>query len=57
MYNGQTVNSDIWLLYEGRMIFHSITHDTDKNQLVFLFETQNYVVIKQHINYFKTKIS
>ena len=57
MYNGQTVNSDIWLLYVGRMIFHSITHDTDKNQLVFLFETQNYVVIKQHINYFKTKIS
>ena len=26
----KTVNSDIWLLYKGSIIFHLITHDTDR---------------------------
>ena len=42
------VNSDIWLLYKGKIIFHLITHDTDKNKS-FSFETNSNVMIKQHI--------
>ena len=66
----KTVSSDIWSLYKGSIIFHLITHDTDRfswnkkswktkiNERVFLFETKNYVVIKQHIiNNLKAKIS
>ena len=47
----KTVNSDIWLLYKGSIIFHLITHDTKKkiNQRIFSFETSNYAVTKQHI--------
>ena len=26
----KTVNSDIWSLYKGSIIFHLITHDTDR---------------------------
>ena len=26
----KTVNSDIWLLYKGSIIFHLTTHDTDR---------------------------
>ena len=32
MYDGQTVHSDICLLYKGRMVFHLIKHDIDKNK-------------------------
>ena len=33
----KTVNSDIWLLYKGSIIFHLITHDTDKNKSACIF--------------------
>ena len=46
----KTGNSDIWLLYKGSIVFHLITHDTEKNKSAcFLFETKSYAVIKQHI--------
>ena len=33
----KTVNSDIWSLYKGNIIFHLITHDTDKNKSACIF--------------------
>ena len=33
----KTVNSDIWSLYKGSIIFHLITHDTDKNKSAYIF--------------------
>ena len=33
----KTVNSDIWLLYKGSIIFHLITHDTVKNKSACIF--------------------
>ena len=33
----KTVNSDIWLLYKGSIIFHLITHDTGKNKPGYIF--------------------
>ena len=46
----KTVNSDIWSLYKGSIIFHLITHDTDKNKSrIFSFETKNYAVINNKL--------
>ena len=44
----KTVNSDIWLLYKGSIIFHLIIHDTDKNKsaCIFVRNKKDYVVIK-----------
>ena len=55
----KTVNWDIWSLYKGSIIFHLITHNTNKNKSACIFvRNKNYVVIKQHItNNFNTKIS
>ena len=33
----KTVNSDIWSLHKGKMIFHLITDDTDKNKSACIF--------------------
>ena len=33
----KTVNSDVWSLYKGSIIFHLITHDTDKNKSAYIF--------------------
>ena len=33
----KAVNSDIWLLYKGSIIFYLITHDTDKNKSACIF--------------------
>ena len=33
----KTVTSDIWLLYKESIIFHLITHDTDKNKSACIF--------------------
>ena len=33
----KTVNCDIWSLYKGSIIFHLITHDTDKNKSACIF--------------------
>ena len=33
----KTVNSDIWSLYKGSIIFHLITHDTDKYKSACIF--------------------
>ena len=33
----KTVNSDIWSLYKGSIIFHLITHDTVKNKSACVF--------------------
>ena len=55
----KTANSDIWSLYKGRIIFHLITHDTDKNKSVCIFvQNKKLCCIKQYIIHnFKTKIS
>ena len=46
----KTVNSDICSLYKGSIIFHLITHDTDKNKSrMFSFETKNYAVINNKL--------
>ena len=36
----KTVNSDIWSLYKGSIIFHLITHDTDKYKSACIFSKQ-----------------
>ena len=33
----KTVDSNIWLLYKGSIIFHLLTHDNDKNKLACIF--------------------
>ena len=33
----KTVNSDIWPLYKGSIIFLLIPHDTGKNKSVYIF--------------------
>ena len=33
----KTVDNDIWWQYKGRIIFHFITHDTDKNKSACIF--------------------
>ena len=55
----KTVNSDIWYLYKGSIIFHFTTHDTKNNKSAcILVQNKNNFVIKQHvINNFKNKIS
>ena len=55
----KTVYSAIWYLYKGSIIFHLITHDTEKNKSAcILVQNKNNFVIKQHvINNFKNKIS
>ena len=55
----KTANSDIWSLYKGSIIFHLITHDTDKNKSTCIFaQNKKLCFVKQYIiNNFKTKIS
>ena len=52
MYNGQTVNSNIWLLYKGRMIFHLMTNDADKNKSECIF-VQNTKLCCDKAMYYK----
>ena len=58
MYNGRkTVNSDIWLLYKGSIIFHLITHDTDKNKSACIFIQNTKLCCDKTTYNFKRKIS
>ena len=52
----KTVNSDIWLLYKGSIIFHLITHDTDKNKSVCIL-VRNKKLCCDKSTYYKKLIS
>ena len=46
----KTANSDIWSLYKGSIIFHLITHDTDKNKSACIFaQNKKLYFVKQYI--------
>ena len=53
----ETVNSDIWLLYKGSIIFHLITHDTDKNKSACIFIQNTKLCCDKTTYNFKRKIS
>ena len=55
----KTVNSDIWSLYKGSIIFHLITHDTDKYKSACIFVRNKKLCFDKttYYNNFKTKIS
>ena len=55
----KTVNSDIWSLYKGSIIFHLITHDTDKYKSACIFVRNKKLCCDKttYYNNFKTKIS
>ena len=55
----KTANSEIWSLYKGSIIFHLITHDTDKNKSAWIFaQNKKLCCVKQYNkNNIKTKIS
>ena len=52
----KTVNSDICSLYKGSIIFHLITHDTDKNKSVYIF-VRNKELCCNKTTYYKKLIS
>ena len=52
----KTVNSDIWSLYKGSIIFHLITHDTDKNKSVCIL-VRNKKLCCDKTTYYKKLIS
>ena len=47
----KTVNSGIWPLYKGRIIFHLITHDTGKNKSACIFNRNKKQCCDKTINY------